>query len=146
MHCPCASHTSPSAAAASTNACTTVVLPIPGSPVSHTTCRAPSRTCASHCRSWANTPSRPTTSGGGGGRGGGGGGGGGGGRGGGGRGGGAGGGPGGRPPRNRSPRWWTVWMNRGACAVSPSALRNSPMHVVSTPSLTTVSGQTACSR
>src|SRR5262245_55179951 len=65
MHCPCASHTSPSAAAASTNACTTVVLPIPGSPVSHTTCRAPCRTCASHCRSWANTPSRPTSSGGG---------------------------------------------------------------------------------
>src|SRR5262249_12950968 len=63
MHCPCASHTSPTPASSSTKALTMVVLPIPGSPVRNTVCRAPCRTRPRHWCRWVNSRSRPTSSG-----------------------------------------------------------------------------------
>src|SRR5262249_14014916 len=63
MHWPCASHTSPPSASSATKALTRVVLPIPGSPVSNTVCRAPCRTRPRHWCRCANSRARPTSSG-----------------------------------------------------------------------------------
>ena len=49
-------------------------------------------------------------------------------------------------PINRYPRRCAVAMKRGVLGSSPSACRSSRMQTISTPSLTTVSGQTASSR
>src|SRR5262245_31273926 len=129
-HWPHASRSRPSGARRSSRSAssTSVVLPIPASPVTKPTWRLPLIAAPIHASSWARSEPRPTTT--------------------------ASGSPAGAMAdpavspmvaTKRYPRRGTVSMNRGADRASPNTARSSPIDRRTTSSVTATSPQTASS-
>ena len=125
MHCPRAIHGASEPVRLARNVSTTVVLPMPASPVTNAIWRSPRRARANHAWMRATSASRATTAP---------------------RGISAASPSGVIPPTKRKPRRFTVSIGRGSRASSFRTCRISRIQTVSTASPTVTSGQTAVRR